>query len=84
MSSCLEIVWITIADAAKQSGLHEGTMSRDAKRYGIKDNGIKGKGRRLDGGSFVRWLIERDRREAMKTESDKQVEEKFRSTARTN
>src|ERR1022692_3915125 len=46
-----EIYWITFAEAAEKCELHVGTLSKNLEKYGIKDNGKIGKGRRLDGGS---------------------------------
>jgi len=51
--------WIKITEAERVSAINKGVISRAADRGDIKSNDKKGPERRIDGISFLQWVLQR-------------------------
>jgi excisionase family DNA binding protein len=54
--------WMTVAEAARITGIDNATISRAATNGKIKSNGKSRRQRRLDSASLNQWLLKRDER----------------------
>jgi hypothetical protein len=73
--------WLSLAHAARLSGINQGVISRAVDSGEIQSNGLKGKGKRkIDSADFNRWHMKRSERPE-RTETDAEVERKLRRHA---
>jgi excisionase family DNA binding protein len=68
--------WLTVTEAAAVSGIDKGTISRLADQQKLKNNGKKGRERRIDSADLNRYQLDRIEKPEP-VESDKTVERKL-------
>jgi hypothetical protein len=68
------ILWLSLAEAERLTGINRGTLSKAIKKGELVSNGATGKGRvKVSAAAFLRWLSEQTKKPD-RQESDAQVE----------